>query len=180
MQNSDRKIFSYFNAESSSFFDEKGFCLFRPSDPSYDDVVNSNFDYYNSKSNQKASDFKTPEGVARHIPKIFRDSNSPALTLFQHPTLINILIKFFPKEDRKYLAYTHSKISLKSSTQSVGWYPHQDTGYKKDPHKHNGITVVVCLEDMDETNGCLRVFPGSHKLGPIRHTRTVEHIGTGE
>jgi ectoine hydroxylase-related dioxygenase (phytanoyl-CoA dioxygenase family) len=43
---------------------------------------------------------------------------------------------------------------------------HQDYPYF--PHeKHTMLAVSIYLDNSDEENGCIRVIPGSHKLGPL-------------
>lgn len=66
---------------------------------------------------------------------------------------------------------THSKISHKESGQDLPWYPHQDNGYKlvnRVPLR-KGMTVGIFLEDADDRNGTLQVFPGSQKLKTLPH-----------
>ena len=66
---------------------------------------------------------------------------------------------------------THSKVSHKEAGQNLTWYPHQDNAYKL-LHKipvRDGITITVFLEDTDERNGTIQVFPGSHRLKTLPH-----------
>ena len=58
-----------------------------------------------------------------------------------------------------------NKLNMKSGKfgSPVKW--HQDWAFY--PHTNDKILAVgVCLDDMNEENGCLQVIPGSHK-GPI-------------
>ncbi|SDM70072.1 phytanoyl-CoA dioxygenase family protein [Kriegella aquimaris] len=53
---------------------------------------------------------------------------------------------------------------MKGNTKAFGW--HQDNGYGElDPY--NAVTTLTALDDTDEENGCLRIIPGSHKMGQI-------------
>ena len=46
---------------------------------------------------------------------------------------------------------------------------HQDYPYF--PHARHSVTAAsIHLDDATEENGCLRLIPGSHKLGPIAET----------
>ena len=61
--------------------------------------------------------------------------------------------------------FHHCKINLKlpGSHTEVGY--HQDFAYT--PHTNDDIvTALLFLDDIDESNGCLTVVPGSHK-GPM-------------
>lgn len=59
----------------------------------------------------------------------------------------------------------HCKINLKlpGSRTEVAW--HQDFAYT--PHTNDDVvTALLMLDDMTESNGCLKVAPGSHR-GPV-------------
>ncbi len=60
----------------------------------------------------------------------------------------------------------HSKLFLKPAGRGAAFPPHQDFGYFP-TQAHSMLAAVVYLSDSDEDNGCVRVWPGSHKLGPI-------------
>src|SRR5690606_1470141 len=49
----------------------------------------------------------------------------------------------------------------------------QDNGYGElDPY--NALTTLTALDDIDQSNGCLWLIPGSHKQGQIRVSQTPE------
>lgn len=51
---------------------------------------------------------------------------------------------------------------------TVGW--HQDAYYW--PMKpHNSVTVWLAFDDVDEENGAMKLIPGSHKAGLLKHQR---------
>ncbi len=59
---------------------------------------------------------------------------------------------------------------MRGNINPFGW--HQDNGYGElDPY--NSLTTLTAFEEVDEENGCLRLIPGSHKLGqiPLKHIR---------
>lgn len=58
---------------------------------------------------------------------------------------------------------------MRGNTMSFEW--HQDNGYGE-LKPYNAITTLTALEDVDEENGCLRIIPGSHKIGQI----DVDHL----
>jgi ectoine hydroxylase-related dioxygenase (phytanoyl-CoA dioxygenase family) len=51
-----------------------------------------------------------------------------------------------------------------------GFSPHQDNFYNRAEPKDGIIAAWIALEDVDESNGCLAVFPGSH-LNGLAETR---------
>lgn len=61
----------------------------------------------------------------------------------------------------------HSKLFLKPAGRGAAFPPHQDHDYFP-TLRHQMLAAVVYLSDADDRNGCLRVWPGSHKHGPIR------------
>ncbi|MBU8876944.1 phytanoyl-CoA dioxygenase family protein [Reyranella sp. MMS21-HV4-11] len=61
--------------------------------------------------------------------------------------------------------FHHCKINLKLSGARTEVNYHQDFAYT--PHTNDDIvTALLFLDDVDESNGCLTVVPGSHK-GPV-------------
>ena len=61
--------------------------------------------------------------------------------------------------------YHHCKLNIKLPGANTEVLYHQDFPYT--PHTNDDIiTALLMLEDVDESNGCLLVVPGSH-LGPI-------------
>ncbi len=60
----------------------------------------------------------------------------------------------------------HTKLLAKPPQKGGGFPMHQDYPYF--PHeKHTMLAVSIYLDDADEENGCIVVYPGSHKLGPL-------------
>jgi non-heme Fe2+,alpha-ketoglutarate-dependent halogenase len=57
------------------------------------------------------------------------------------------------------------------STQTVGW--HQDAYYWP-MTPQNSVTVWLAFDDVDEENGGMKIIPGSHKAGLIKHARSTE------
>lgn len=57
------------------------------------------------------------------------------------------------------------------SAETVGW--HQDAFYW--PMKPiNTVTVWLAFDDVDEVNGGMKLVPGSHRMGLIKHQRSTE------
>ena len=60
----------------------------------------------------------------------------------------------------------HTKLFLKPAGRGAAFPPHQDYGYFRTT-VHSMLAASVYLTESNEGNGCLRVWPGSHKLGPV-------------
>jgi len=68
-------------------------------------------------------------------------------------------------EDEKSVVLHHTKAHLKPSNEGAAFPTHQDYHYF--PYKqHSMMAVFVHLDDTDQSNGGLGVFPGSHLQGP--------------
>jgi ectoine hydroxylase-related dioxygenase (phytanoyl-CoA dioxygenase family) len=63
----------------------------------------------------------------------------------------------------------HSKLNLKPpSSPDARFEWHQDFPFF--PHtNYDLIAVLIHIDEATEENGALRVIPGSHKVGPLRH-----------
>ena len=70
-----------------------------------------------------------------------------------------------------YLWGSNFFIKPPRSSSTVGW--HQDTYYWPLEPKISA-TVWLALEDVDEENGAMRVIPGSHKAGLLKHARSSD------
>jgi chlorinating enzyme len=57
------------------------------------------------------------------------------------------------------------------NSSTVGW--HQDAYYW--PMKpHNSVTVWLAFDDVGADNGAMKIIPGSHKHGVIKHKRSTQ------
>jgi ectoine hydroxylase-related dioxygenase (phytanoyl-CoA dioxygenase family) len=62
----------------------------------------------------------------------------------------------------------HTKMFIKPPEKGSPFPMHQDYPYF--PHKrHSMMAVIFHFDDAPVEKGCLRVIPGSHKNGPLRH-----------
>jgi len=60
----------------------------------------------------------------------------------------------------------HNKMFIKPPEKGSPFPMHQDYPYF--PHeRHSMIAVILHFDDAPVEKGCLRVYPGTHKLGPI-------------
>lgn len=63
----------------------------------------------------------------------------------------------------------HTKMFIKPPERGSPFPLHQDCPFF--PHEHHTMTAAVFhFDDAPVEKGCLRVVPGSHKLGPLQHS----------
>lgn len=69
----------------------------------------------------------------------------------------------------------HTKMFVKPPERGSPFPMHQDFPYF--PHRdHSMIAAIVHLDDAPDEKGCLRVYPGSHKLGPLPAIGEDHHL----
>ena len=62
----------------------------------------------------------------------------------------------------------HTKMFIKPPEKGAPFPMHQDVPYF--PHeKHTMMAAVIHFDDAPVEKGCVRVVPGSHNLGPLKH-----------
>ncbi len=71
----------------------------------------------------------------------------------------------------------HNKMFIKPPEKGSPFPMHQDFPYF--PHRdHSMIAVILHFDDAPEEKGCLCVYPGSHKLGPLPSEGSDHHVST--
>jgi len=79
-----------------------------------------------------------------------------------HPPLVATLVELLGPNVQLH----HTKMLVKPPERGAPFPMHQDYPYF--PHeRHTVLAASIHLDDADEENGCLRVVPGTHKLGPL-------------
>lgn len=68
----------------------------------------------------------------------------------------------------------HTKMFIKPPEKGSPFPMHQDHPYF--PHERHSMTAaVIHFDDAPVAKGCLRVYPGSHKLGPVATEGSGDH-----
>lgn len=62
----------------------------------------------------------------------------------------------------------HTKLFIKPPEKGAPFPMHQDYPYFGH-EKHSMMAAIIHFDDAPEEKGCVRVVPGSHKLGPLEH-----------
>ena len=71
----------------------------------------------------------------------------------------------------------HNKMFIKPPEKGSPFPMHQDYPYF--PHRdHSMIAVILHFDDAPRDKGCLAVYPGSHKLGPLPAFGSDHHVST--
>ena len=70
-------------------------------------------------------------------------------------------------------------LNMQKEPNTGGWQYHQDYGYHYEEFLYpKFISVMVALNPATRDNGCLRVVPGSHKLGRLAHRQSGSQLIT--
>ena len=68
----------------------------------------------------------------------------------------------------------HNKFFIKPPERGSAFPMHQDYPYF--PHRdHSMIAVIIHFDDAPEEKGCLKVYPGTHRLGPLEAIGSDHH-----
>ena len=71
----------------------------------------------------------------------------------------------------------HNKMFIKPPGRGSPFPMHQDYGYF--PHRGNSMTAAILhLDAAPDAKGCVRLYPGSHKLGPLEAIGQDHHVDT--
>lgn len=159
-------------AYDSVFYFEHGYFHLSPSNSHFlltvEEATQTFYDLLKELSRgELGTAFKNKDGKVRHLP--FVHLNNDIFRRLMLSEEVRALVRAVFGSQRLYV--THSKISYKEAGQDLAWCPHQDNGYKlvnRVPLR-TGMTVGIFLEDADDRNGTLQVFPGSQKLKTLPH-----------
>ena len=83
---------------------------------------------------------------------------------------------------REDVYHWHSKVMLKLARVGGAWEWHQDYGYWYGDGclYPQMISCMVALDPATRENGCLKVIPGSHRLGRFDHGRVGQQSGADQ
>jgi len=125
------------------------------------------------KSDHKGNfQFQNEEGIPRQVTDILRYDQTFLRTF--NNDIIKKVVKQVLVRGRYFV--THSKLSFKTPGGSTVWSPHQDNGYKTlfGEKPREGLALMIMLEDVNEENGAIQFFPGSHLKGSLPHFKQIE------
>jgi phytanoyl-CoA hydroxylase len=118
-------------------------------------------------SNEKFALSLPEEGTGRrYVKRVFNPviRHDAFRDLTRHEKILDVVEELIGPD----ITLQQTKLNLKPPAEDARFEWHQD--YPFFPHTNfDVVAVMVFLDDTDESNGCLRVIPGSHKLGPLDH-----------
>jgi ectoine hydroxylase-related dioxygenase (phytanoyl-CoA dioxygenase family) len=86
------------------------------------------------------------------------------MALARHPRILDVVTKLIGPDIQLY----YSMMMMKPAAQGAPAPWHQDLAFF--PHDQASLIAgQVYLDDSTEHNGCIRVVPGSHRLGLLNH-----------
>lgn len=118
-------------------------------------------------NHQWQGDFLPPEELKKLVLKGFHDvhyHDAVFMNAVIHLNMVSVLTKLIGPNVQLH----HSKMLVKPPENGAAFPMHQDYPYF--PHRdHTMLAASLHLDDADDENGCIRVFPGSHLAGPLPH-----------
>ena len=160
-----------------SDFKEKGFCVINNLfTPDIVDTLSSEFDrivsqlqesgeYINARwGSELTEDIEQSETQVIHTHNV-QSYSAEMMAMIQSKILLDNVEKLIGPD----IILHHSKLFLKPPGNGSAFPLHQDWSYFP-TEKNSMIAAVIHLSESDEEMGCMRIVPGSHKLGTIEKT----------
>ena len=160
-----------------SDFKEKGFCVKNSvftTDALY--TLSSEFDrivsqlqesgeYINARwGSELTKDIEQSETQVIHTHNV-QSYSAEMMAMIQSKILLDNVEKLIGPD----IILHHSKLFLKPPGKGSAFPLHQDWSYFP-TEKNSMIAAVIHLTESDEEMGCMRIIPGSHRLGQIEKT----------
>jgi len=160
-----------------SDFKEKGFCLEKNVfTPDAVQILSSEFDrivsqlqrsgeYINARwGSELTKDIEQSDTQVIHTHNV-QSYSAEMMNMIQDERLLDTAEKLIGQD----IILHHSKLFLKPPDNGSAFPLHQDWSYFP-TEKNSMIAAVVHLSESDEQMGCMRIVPGSHKLGKVEKT----------
>ena len=160
-----------------SDFKEKGFCLEKNVfTPDAVQILSSEFDrivyqlqrsgeYINARwGSELTKDIEQSDTQVIHTHNV-QSYSAEMMSMIQGERLLDAAEKLIGQD----IILHHSKLFLKPPGNGSAFPLHQDWSYFP-TEKNSMIAAVVHLSESDERMGCMRIVPGSHKLGKVEKT----------
>ena len=160
-----------------SDFKEKGFCLeknvFTPDavqtlSSEFDRIVSQlqrSGEYINARwGSELTKEIEYSETEVIHTHNV-QSYSAEMMSMIQGERLLDAAEKLIGQD----IILHHSKLFLKPPGNGSAFPLHQDWSYFP-TEKNSMIAAVIHLTESDEQMGCMRIVPGSHRLGQIEKT----------
>ena len=160
-----------------SDFKEKGFCLEKNVfTPDAVQILSSEFDrivsqlqrsgeYINARwGSELTEEIEQSDTQVIHTHNV-QSYSAEMMSMIQGERLLDAAEKLIGQD----IILHHSKLFLKPPGNGSAFPLHQDWSYFP-TEKNSMIAAVIHLTESDERMGCMRIVPGSHRLGQIEKT----------
>jgi len=160
-----------------SDFKEKGFCVINNLfNSDVVDTLSSEFDRIVSQlqksgeninarwSSELTKDIEQSETQVIHTHNV-QSYSAEMMAMIQSKIFLDNVEKLIGPD----IILHHSKLFLKPPGNGSAFPLHQDWSYFP-TEKNSMIAAVIHLSESDEEMGCMRIVPGSHRLGKIEKT----------
>ena len=160
-----------------SDFKEKGFCVINNLfNSDIVDTLSSEFDRIVSQlqksgeninarwSSELTKDIEQAETQVIHTHNV-QSYSAEMMAMIQSKIFLDNVEKLIGPD----IILHHSKLFLKPPGNGSAFPLHQDWSYFP-TEKNSMIAAVIHLSESDEEMGCMRIVPGSHRLGKIEKT----------
>ena len=161
----------------TSDFKEKGFCV-KNSVFTVDTLsaLSSDFDrivsqlqesgeYINARwGSELTKDIEQSDSQVIHTHNV-QSFSAEMMAMIQNKELLDAVEELIGPD----IILHHTKLFLKPSGNGSAFPLHQDWSYFP-TEKNSMIAAVIHLTESDEEMGCMRIVPGSHRLGQIEKT----------
>ena len=160
-----------------SDFKEKGFCLeknvFTPDavqtlSSEFDRIVSQlqrSGEYINARwGSELTKDIEQSDTQVIHTHNV-QSFSAEMMAMIQNKKLLDAVEELIGPD----IILHHTKLFLKPPGNGSAFPLHQDWSYFP-TEKNSMIAAVIHLSESDEEMGCMRIVPGSHKLGTIEKT----------
>ena len=162
--------------EQKSFYDEQGYVLV-PNLLTSDEAAAFRAEMHRIATDEGSSDatWDSVRGTGTSISHCHDVHFRSAMVtrLLTDPRLISVAQDIIGPNVQLH----HNKMFIKPPEKGSPFPMHQDYPYF--PHRdHSMIAVILHFDDAPEAKGCLCVYPGSHKLGPLPAEGKDHHVST--
>ena len=160
-----------------SDFKEKGFCLEKNVfTPDAVQILSSEFDRIVSQlqrsgeyitarwGSELTKDIEQSDTQVIHTHNV-QSFSAEMMAMIQNKKLLDAVEELIGPD----IILHHTKLFLKPPGNGSAFPLHQDWSYFP-TEKNSMIAAVIHLSESDEEMGCMRIVPGSHKLGTIEKT----------
>jgi ectoine hydroxylase-related dioxygenase (phytanoyl-CoA dioxygenase family) len=126
-------------------------------------------------------DLNDSEGKRTLLSLWYKPGNDVYGLLTRSKSLVDSVDKLL--DGNSAVCHFHSKLMQKEPKVGGAWEWHQDYGYwykNEFLFPDQMMSVMVAVTEANQSNGCLQVIKGSHKMGRVEHGFSGEQVGASQ